>query len=228
MFILIKTRLVSGDYSTHSSATTYLREVRRHREIYIHNLLGVDLTIFPDVMSPKYDPSTKFHIENMPNQNGKDFLDVGCGSGAIGLFAGLQGATRITAVDINPKAISCTRANLFKHKIKNYEVFESNVFSNVRGKYDTINFAAPYHGSKPSDFLEYGVSDPNYTALRSFLKNAKHHLKDNGKILLGFSNTGDVNLLHKLIDSNKLKIVERKEREQGGWVSYLYVIEPMK
>lgn len=214
-------------YEIHNTTKPYLDQVRSHTEIYTTEILDKEIFVYPNVMSPKYDWSPRFHVQNMPNQKGKDFLEVGCGSGVISLFAAMQGAKNIVSVDINKNAIENTKANFQKYDYQNTEVLESDVFSNVKGKFDTINFAAPYHGNKPKDILEYGVSDPEYRALKLFLKNAKNFLKENGQIILGFSNTGDIDLLNTLFMENKLYVKSFKEEENDGWKAYLYILEPI-
>jgi methylase of polypeptide subunit release factors len=216
------------DYKTHNTTSSYLERVRSHKEPYTTEVLSKEIIVYPNVMSPKYDWSPRFHIENMPNQKDKDFLEIGCGSGVLSLFASFQGANKIVAVDINPNAVKNTKANFQKYNIKNFDVHESDVFEKVTGKFDTINFAAPYHGNKPIDILEYGVSDPEYRALKLFLKNAKNFLKENGQIILGFSNTGDLDLLNTLFIENKLHLKNFKEEENNGWKAYLYILEPIK
>ena len=216
------------EYKVHNTTDPYLERVRSHKEPYITEILGKEIIVYPNVMSPKYDWSPRFHIENMPNQKDKEFLEIGCGSGVISLFADFQGAKRIVAVDINPNAIENTKANFKKYNLKNFDIFESDVFEKVEGIFDTINFAAPYHGSKPKDILEYGVSDPEYRALRILLQKAKTFLKENGQIILGFSNTGDLNLLNTLFIENKFYIQNFREEENNGWKAYLYILKPIK
>ncbi len=53
-------------------------------------------------------------------------------------------------------------------------------------------------------------------------------MKEEGKIILGFSNTGDLGLLNTLLIENKLYIKDFKEEENDGWKAYLYVLEPIK
>ncbi|MEK6899443.1 MAG: methyltransferase [Nanoarchaeota archaeon] len=215
-------------YKTHLTTNPYLKRVRKHKIPYKTRILGKEIIVYPNVMSPKYDWSSRFHIQKMPNQKGKDFLEIGCGSGIISLFAGFQGANKITAVDINKNALLNTKNNLDNHKIKNFDVFYSDVFKSVNDKYDTITFAAPYHGNKPNNILEYGVSDPSYRALKIFMNNAKNYLKTNGQIILGFSNTGDIDLLNKLIIENRFFVKNFYEEENNGWKAYLYILEPIK
>ena len=128
------------EYKLHNTTNSYLERVRSHKEPYTTEILGKEIIVYPNVMSHKYDWPPPFYIENMPNQKDKEFLEIGCGSGVLSLFATFQGAKKVVAVDINPNAIENTKANFQKYNLKNFEVFESDVFEKVRGKFDTINF----------------------------------------------------------------------------------------
>ncbi len=216
------------NYKTHQTVAPYLRAVRKHDMPYETDVLGKSITVLPNVMSPKYDWSSEFFVKNMPGQKGKSFLEIGSGCGIVSVFAGYQNAKNIVAVDINKNAIRNTKENLEKHEISNHVTYYSDVFSNVSGTYDTIAFNAPYHGNSPSDILEYGVSDPDYRALKIFLGNASEYLNKNGQVLLGFSDTGDIDLLNDLIIKNRLMVKNRFEETRNGWTAYLYVLEPME
>jgi release factor glutamine methyltransferase len=212
---------MTTDYQLHKSTKPYLDLVRKHVVPYEVKVLGRVLDVFPQVMTPKYDPSSKFHVQEMPSQKGKRFLDIGSGCGIVGLFAALQGASEVVAVDINPHAVRNTRQNFHRYNLKKASALKSNLFAKISGKFDTINFCAPYHGSKAHDVLELGVSDENYRTLRTFFKHAKKHLKPNGSVLLGFSNTGDLALLFTLIEANDYTVTTVRHRELGGWVALL-------
>ncbi len=215
-------------YQAHHTTQSYLEQVKKHTEPYKAEVLGKEMIVYPNVMSPKYDWSSRFHAENMPDQKGKSFLEIGCGCGILSLFAALQGAKRIFAVDINPNAVENAKENLSKYGVKDFEVHYSDVFENVEGTFDTINFAAPYHGNKPNEILEYGVSDPEYSALKIFLHDARKHLNKHGQLVLGFSSTGDADLLNELIIENKWLIKDFKEESNYDWKAYLYVLEAIE
>ena len=95
----------------------------------------------------------------MPNQKGKDVLEIGSGTGILSLFSLFQGATNVIAVDINPSAVQNTKENFKKYKFDNCLAIKSDLFGSVNGKFDTIIFNAPFHGNKPNDVLELGTSD---------------------------------------------------------------------
>ena len=213
------------DYDTHHTTNPYLDKVRSHTESYLAKVLGKDIVVYPNVMSPKYDWSSRFHIENMPDQKGKRFLEVGCGCGVISLFAGLQGATEVRAIDINPDAVENTRANFEEYGLPHAEALISDVFEKVTGKFDTIFFPAPYHGNKPADMLERGVSDEDYNALRRVMNESAQYLNIGGQLLVGFSDTGDLGLLESLIKSNSYRVVDLKKEVNEGWEARLYILE---
>ena len=68
----------------------------------------LEIRVRPSVFHPKYFGSSiifarfiqSLHLEH------KRFLDMGTGSGIVGLHAARAGAT-VTAVDINPEAVRC-------------------------------------------------------------------------------------------------------------------------
>lgn len=217
---------VSMNYPRHYTIDHYLKKVRAHSKPYTDQILEKEIIIFPGVMSPKYDRSSRIMISIMPTQEGKDVLEVGCGTGIISLFCYLQGAKSVTSLDINEVAVKNTEANFQKYQIKNGTVFLSDLFEKVGDKkFDTIIFNAPYHGNKAKDMLELGTSDHNYQTLQKFFKEVRSYFKENSRILLGFANTGDNDLLKKVIKENRFDIEELLTQENGDWTKYLYIIK---
>lgn len=216
-------------YSLHWTTPIYLKAIRGHRESYLVDMLGKQLIVYPGVLSPLYDWSGKFHIENLPDVRGKDFLEIGCGCGLISLFAHFNGAKSVTAVDINPTAVGNTKENFRRHNATNCLAAVSDVFSSVIGRYDIILFNAPYHGAKPADDLEMAVTDEGYKNLRTFLSQATRYLRPSGQIILGFSESGDIELLQKLLKKNSLQItkkISQTKQDYNCQIFYLKSITP--
>ena len=55
-------------------------------------------------------------LEKVPVE-GASVLDMGCGSGILGIAAALLGAKRVTAVDIDEASVGVTRENVLKNGI---------------------------------------------------------------------------------------------------------------
>lgn len=66
-------------------------------------------------------PTTALCLEWLANQNITDkvVIDYGCGSGILAVAALLLGAKEVHAVDIDPQALTATRANAEKNNITN-------------------------------------------------------------------------------------------------------------
>jgi methylase of polypeptide subunit release factors len=80
-------------------------------------------------------------------------LDLCTGSGIHALLAS-QHAEQVLAVDINPRAVLCTRFNAQALGIANLEVLESDLFEAVRGEFDLITANPPFVPS-PLDTLRF-------------------------------------------------------------------------
>jgi biotin-[acetyl-CoA-carboxylase] ligase BirA-like protein len=69
----------------------------------------IHLTIPPTVYPPREDTDVLAQVvQEYPHPGGKRFLEIGCGSGAISLFAAQLGFS-VTACDINPYAVASSR-----------------------------------------------------------------------------------------------------------------------
>ena len=82
-------------------------------------------------------------------------LDMGCGTGIQGIIAAKMGCDVMFA-DINPNAIECAMENARSNGIRGKFVV-SDVFSNIRGKFNTIAFNAPFLATRP---VEAGKTNP--------------------------------------------------------------------
>jgi len=203
----------SAHYELHSTTRPALERMRAHKASYEVSVAGITITVLPGVWSPAYDWSGNFMIANFPNVIGKDVLEIGCGSGLISVHAALSGAKHVTAVDINPIAVENTAMNFRIHGISSGTAFVSNGFSAVSGDFDIVVFNAPYHGCKPDDMLEYACADENYQTLHAFFDDLECHLRPNGEVELGFSESGDLKLFRKLIELHHFRI----QRERSDW-----------
>jgi release factor glutamine methyltransferase len=198
----------------HVTTRPYLNKVMAHTEPYEVSVFGKPMTVLPDVMSPKYDWAGLYMIEYLPKDfSEQDVLELGPGCGLVSVFVGLRGAASITAADINPVAIENTNINFKKFGIRNAKAIVSDVFSNVpKRKYDSIIFNLPYHDGLPSNDLEKGVIDPGYATMETFFSNAAAFLKQEGKMYIGFSRSGNLTTFHEVLKKNSIRIDDMQEK----------------
>src|SRR5690242_9706920 len=79
----------------------------------------IRLEVPPQVFHPGFFFSTKLLLNYVKEFALKDktFLEPGCGSGLISIYAAKKGAT-VTATDINPVAIECIRKNSLQNNVE--------------------------------------------------------------------------------------------------------------
>jgi len=146
-------------------------------------------------------------------------LDMGSGSG-IQALAALENTKDVLAVDINPGVV-----DLLKKKGINAEV--SDLFNNVKGKFDLIIFNPPYlpeDKNEPQDSkLATTGGKKGFEIIERFLKQAKKFLGKNGKILIVFSSlTGDI---LKLFDKYGFKFKKLEEKKLFFETLHIYILK---
>lgn len=119
----------------------------------------------------KVDNGTRVLVENCIVKNSWKVLDLGCGYGVIGVVIGkMFPKTIILMVDVNKRALKLAKMNIELHNIENAEVKYSNLYSTVKGKFNTI------------------IVNPPITAGRKLcfriIEEAKEHLEKNGLLQL--------------------------------------------
>lgn len=91
------------------------------------------------------DKTLKLIKEFFPNNKTLKILDIGTGSGCIGLTLKLElkDKANITLSDISADALKVARDNAIKYNL-DVSITESNWFENIEGKYDLIIANPPY------------------------------------------------------------------------------------
>lgn len=113
---------------------------------------------------------------------GKEVLDVGTGSGILGLFCAMKGA-HVTLTDIDESAIqhSLDAANVLGLKL---ETRLSDLFSNVNGQFDLVLFNPPYLPSETVQDRTIDGGPIGRTLIKRFLQELPNHLKRDGAAFL--------------------------------------------
>lgn len=134
-------------------------------------------------------------------------LDMGTGS-CIQAEEALKYTSEVLVSDIDPDAINLAKEKGIKAKI-------SDLFSNIKGKFDLIIFNPPYlplDPREPKDSqLQTTGGKKGHEIIERFLSQSKNFLKKDGKILLVYSSlTYKMPSLIKQYDF-QFKILEQKK-----------------
>jgi len=189
-----------------------LEKSKSEKKPYKVTVLDKEFIVFPGVFSPKYFNDTELFAANIPVQEGEEMLEIGPGTGAISIIAAYKGAKRVVAIDVNPEAVKNTLANIELHQMKDkVEVRQGNLYEPLAGneKFDTIFWNTPFGFVEQDEIpdLEKSVYDPHYKSTERFLKEATNHLKEDGRVLIGFSTTlGKLDLIQKFADESNLSL----------------------
>jgi release factor glutamine methyltransferase len=151
---------------------------------------SIELDDMPEVYVPSDD--TYLLLKNVEVPAGKRLLDMGCGTGIIGLHAARIGAD-VVAADINPHAVDCARRNAASNDLR-VEVIQSDLFDKITGNFDVMAFNPPYlpGDSRSTSWIEKswaGGDEGSEVAVR-FLRSAWKHLSPGGEIYLILSSLG--------------------------------------
>lgn len=137
--------------------------VRRGKREPLQHIIGhvsfynVDLIVTPDVLIPRNETEELIEIvlKKIDNSRGKRILDVGTGSGAIGIaIAHALPEAYVVAIDVHENALKIAKKNAERNSIKNIEFLQSNWFVNVSGKFDVIVSNPPYLTQEEVDIAE--------------------------------------------------------------------------
>jgi 16S rRNA G1207 methylase RsmC len=188
--------------------------------------------VHPAVFNSGSFPSTAWFAEMVKKEvaGQKDFCEVGCGSGIESCLVALANPQmKVVATDINRFASENTKLNADNLDIgERVDVSVGDVLDGValNNKFDTIFWALPFGFLDPGSNItleEMQVFDPGYRSIRKFFATAKNHLKDGGRLLIGFSSDlGDSDLLEDIAAQAgiKLEVVAEKEIQEKDKVNF--------
>jgi release factor glutamine methyltransferase len=190
-----------------------------HRDFY-----GLQLKVTPDTLIPRPDTETlvDFALAKTPQNQSKQILDLGTGSGAIGLaIAHNRPKVKVTATDTSMKALYVAKENAKNLSIQNIRFVESDWYMELGGEtFDVIVSNPPYIEEndhhlllgdlryEPLIALASGVDGLN--DIKQIIDLAPQHLNPNGCLLLehGYNQAQKVAALMKATGFNEVETVK--------------------
>ncbi len=137
----------------------------------------------------------------------KKVLDMGTGSGILAKEA-LKYSKDVTASDINDECLK---------NLKGIKTIKSDLFENIKGKYDLIIFNPPYLPLDKREDKESALSTSGgkkgYEILERFINELRSHLNKNGKALIVFSSFTNKRKIDSSLKKNnfKYRLLEEKK-----------------
>ncbi len=196
------------------------------------SFMGLQLHVMEDVfpIDESVDGDPYHQAVASEVRPGLRVLDMGTGSGVSALLAARAGS-EVVAVDVNPKAVECARANAERNGLSaQIALVHGDLFQGVEGDFDLIIFDPPFRWFEPRDLLERSHADAEYRTLTRFMVEAPGRLRAGGRIVMNFGTSGDFEYLRELIDHSGLSadITRYGEATKFGFTAEYYVIRLSK
>lgn len=187
------------------------------------DVCGVKFLVLKNVYDTSTD--TELMVDVVSIKKDQTFVEIGCGSGAVSLLIGRR-AKRGVGVDINPEAVRNAKLNKKRLGIKNVRFLLSDVFNNVKGRFDVVICNPPYNAYKPADKVEMMFWDDRNSMKQKFFNQVVKHLKPSGYVYFGWADFADLDqeLPEQLAKKAGLFFVKKysRIRSQGNRTFFVY------
>ena len=219
---------------------SYIEEIIKGKPVqYITNnqeFMKFNFYVDENVLIPQ--PDTEILVEEVIKRismkENVEILDMCAGSGCIGIsLAKSIENTKVILVDISKETVRIAKKNAMQNGVENKVNFiQSNMFENVKGKFDIIVSNPPYIKTDVIQTLDKQVQNEPYIALNGgkdgldfykiLINEAYKYLKKDGKVFLeiGYDQKQEVENLAKQSKHYK-KIETKKDLSQNDRVIIL-------
>ena len=166
---------------------------------------GLDMAEDPEVYPPSED--SILLTESLDIRIGEKVLEIGTGSGIVSIQCALNGAD-VVCGDINPRAVALARRNAAANGV-DIDVRETDVYSNIEGRFDTIFFNLPYLPVEDEGELAKAWSGgpDGLGPLPRLLEGAPEHLLPDGRVVVVVSSLMDRAGLDKTLEGYEVKVL---------------------
>jgi len=136
--------------------------------------------------------------------DGKTVLDMGCGTGILGILAAMRGAISVVAIDYDPTCVDSVKENKALNHVHNIEERLGSKEAIGNGTFDTI------------------LANINRNILLDQMDTYAQVLKDNGELYLsGFYWEQDLAVLKEKCE--RLNLFFEESKELDGWCAAKFV-----
>lgn len=166
----------------------------------------ITIKVHPDVFPPHLTLSTKIlldFIAEIPLEN-KTFLELGCGSGIISMYARKKGAT-VTASDINETALTYLKSNAEKAQLK-IDCVHSNLFAGISEKhFNFIIINPPYYPKEPTSVKQQAwFCGADFEYFKTLFHQLPAYLSSQNKTYMILSEDCDIDKIKQIARENEI------------------------
>lgn len=188
---------------------------------------GICVKVHPDVFPPHLTLSTKILLDFIKpiDLKNKTFLELGCGSGIISLFARKKGAI-VTASDINKIALKYLEVASVKNSL-DINCIYSNMFGNIEQQsFDYIVINPPYYPKQPKSIKEKAwFCGENFEYFETLFKQIGAFKKPIAQIIMILSEDCGIKTIKAIAKKNKLTFFVLEKKKQFFETHFIYKIE---
>ena len=147
----------------------------------------------------KLDFGTRTLLESIDiNEIHGKVLDVGCGYGVIDIILSKVTNASFEGIDVNLRALHLASRNAKLNNVSNVKFYESNVYENVKSKYNFIITNPPIRAGKQ---VVYDI-----------VMNARFHLEENGILYIVIrKEQGAKSMLRDLQNYYKTEVINKNK-----------------
>ena len=188
-----------GQYFTNEKLPSNIRKT----ECFVLGRKFIFLTDNGGFSKDGLDFGSRLLLDAIPLEEvGGKILDMGCGYGVFGIVLAKVTKAHIDMVDVNLRALHLAKRNIVENNVDNIDVFESNVYENVPGKYSSIITNPPIRAGKK--------------VVYEIVMKASEHLEKGGKLFLVIRKEQGAKSL--IVDLEKVYNVEVIVKKKGFYV----------
>jgi len=188
---------------------------------------GLSVLVHPEVFPPHLTLSTKLLLDYISkiDLTHKTFLELGCGSGIISLFAAKKGA-HVTATDINNNAIDYLKTAASKNNLT-IEVLYSDLFENLKDRvFDYIFINPPYYPKKPKNVKEQAwFCGEDFEYFKKLFQQLPNYISKETLVFMILSEDCKIDRIHNMGRQNHLNFNLISEKKSVGEMNFIFRIQ---
>lgn len=143
--------------------------------VFRDQIKGVQMELFSHeaLFSPEQiDDGTQFMMSVAKLEEGQHVLDLGCGYGAVGIYAAkIVGTENVVMSDVVTRAVELAKKNAAHNGVPRVQVFKSDGFRDLpEMQFDVILSNPPYHA--------------NFSVAKHFIEEGFRHLNQDGYLYM--------------------------------------------